>query len=80
MTRSDISEFKGAIKPFSYFLTLNQTDDEYDSGTMRIFIDKLRKYKSRRLFTIAQSMENSRFYNSSKTLDYFWDEVKHKHK
>tara|TARA_R110001599_G_scaffold45123_9_gene133728 strand:- start:505 stop:1863 length:1359 start_codon:yes stop_codon:yes gene_type:complete len=80
MTRSDIAEFKGAVKPFSYFITLNQTDDEYDNGSMRIFIDKMRKYKGRRLFTIAQSMDNARFYNSNKTLDYFWDENRHKPK
>lgn len=74
MTRSDIAEFKGALKPFSYFSTLNQTVDEYDAGVMRIFNDKFRKYKSGQTFRIFQSMKNSRFYDSQRTLTSFWDE------
>ncbi len=75
MTRSDISEFKGALKPFSYFATLNQTIDEYEAGVMRIFNDKFRKYKSGQTFRIFQSMSNSRFYDSKRTLEAFWDEA-----
>ena len=43
-TRYHISEFKGVIKPFSYFVTLNKTKDEEDNDFMRIYIDKMRKY------------------------------------
>lgn len=74
MTRSDISEFKGALKPFSYFITLNQTMDEYDAGVMRIYNDKFRKYKSGQTFRLFQSRDNSRFYDSKRTLESFWDE------
>lgn len=74
MTRSDISEFKGALKPFSYFATLNQTADEYDAGVMRLHNDKFRKYKSGQTFRIFQSLKNSRFYDSSRTLQSFWNE------
>jgi len=74
MTRSDISEFKGALKPFSYFVTLNQTQDEYEAGVMRLFNDKFRKYKSGQTYRIFQSMRNSRFYDSKRTLESFWDE------
>ena len=74
MTRSDISEFKGALKPFSYFATLNQTIDEYDAGVMRLFNDKFRKYRSGQTFRIFQSMSNSRFYDSKRTLESFWNE------
>jgi len=74
MTRSDISEFKGALKPFSYFVTLNQTTDEYEAGVMRLFNDKFRKYRSGQTFRIFQSMRNSRFYDSKRTLESFWNE------
>lgn len=75
MTRSDISEFKGALKPFSYFITLNQTIDEYEAGVMRIYNDKFRKYKSGQTFRIFQSRDNSRFYDSKRTLESFWNET-----
>jgi replicative DNA helicase len=78
MTRSDISEFKGALKPFSYFVTLNQTTDEYEAGVMRMFNDKFRKYKAGQTFRIYQSMKNSRFYDSKRSLEAFWDEQSNK--
>lgn len=74
MTRSDISEFKGTLKPFSYFSTLNQTEDEYNAGVMRIYNDKFRKYRAFQTFRIFQSLNNSRFYDSKRTLESFWDE------
>lgn len=73
MTRHHASEFKNVVKPFSYFLTLNQTDDEYTGGIMRIWVDKLRKYKRpTKPVRIFQSLSNSRFYNSQKTLEEFY--------
>ena len=66
-TRYDISEFKGAIKPFSYFITLNQTSDEYQSNYMRIYVDKVRKYKGGQIIPIYQRYENERFYDRKKT-------------
>lgn len=80
MTRSDISEFKGALKPFSYFITLNQTQDEYEGGVMRIYNDKFRKYKSGQTFRIFQSMSNSRFYDRKRTKESFWDDESKKPK
>lgn len=74
LTRSHISEYKGAIKPFSYFLTLNQTDDEYENEILRIHVDKFRKYKKpKKPVKIYQSRNNSRFYDSSKTLREFYN-------
>ena len=73
LTRSDISEFKGALKPFSYFITLNQTKDEDENGVVRMYNDKFRKYKKGQVYKIFQSRENGRFYDSKKTLQYFWD-------
>ena len=75
MTRSDISEFKGALKPFSNFITLNQTDDEAEGGVIRLWVDKLRKYKKPfHSIKIAQSLDNSRFYDSKRSLELFWDD------
>lgn len=75
LTRSDISEFKGVLKPFSYFLTLNQTRDEKKEGIMRIYEDKYRKYPDGKTIYIYQSMENARFYDSQKTLNSFYSKV-----
>lgn len=72
MTRSHISEFKGMVKPFSYFLTLNQTDDEYKNEIIRIYCDKFRKYQAKQTIRLYQSRNNGRFYDSSKTLRDFY--------
>jgi replicative DNA helicase len=76
LTRTHISEFKGALKPFSNFITINQTDDEYDNGIVRLHNDKFRKYKAKQTVSLAQSLNNSRFYDAKKSLDMFWDEKK----
>lgn len=72
LTRHHISEFKQAIAPFSYFFTLNGTDDEYEAGICRIYGDKFRDHKSGWTSTIYQSLKNGRFYDSKKTLEEFY--------
>jgi len=67
-TRYDISEFKGVLKPFSYFFTLNQTRDEYDEGIMRIYADKIRKYKAKWIATIIQAYRYGKFYDRKQTM------------
>jgi len=76
MTRYDISEFKGALKPFSLFFTFNQTSDEYDAQILRIFWDKIRKYKGKKIITIAQAYEYERFYDRKRTKDLFYKKSK----
>ena len=73
MSRSDISEFKNLIKPFSYFMTWNVTYDEYNNNTGRIYNDKFRKYRSGQVRNICTSMETMRFYDAASTLRTFWD-------
>jgi len=73
LTRSNISEFKGVLKPFSYFFTFNQTDDESDQKVVRIYTDKFRKHKSGQTIRLFQQMEINRFYDSKKTLKVLWD-------
>lgn len=72
MTRYDISEFKGALKPFSYFITMNQTRDEYDAGIMRLYCDKLRKSKANQTIKIYQNYKHDRFYDRKRTLNEFY--------
>lgn len=68
LTHNDISEFKGFLKPFSYFLTLNQTEDEYNKELMRVYLDKVRKYKiKKRVVKFYQARNVSRFYDSHRT-------------
>jgi replicative DNA helicase len=74
LTRSNISEYKGAIKPFSSFITLNQTDDEAENNIFRLYEDKFRKYRAKKTHKISASLDNSRFYDSKKSLVLFWDE------
>lgn len=71
LTRSHISEYKGAIKPFANFFTINQTDDEYENGIMRIFQDKSRKHKSRIMYKFCTALDTSRLYDAKKTLQMF---------
>lgn len=71
MTRFNISEFKGVIKPFSYFITLNQTSDEYNANMMRLYTDKIRKHKGNHIITICQAYDFEKFYAHKKTLEYY---------
>lgn len=74
MTRHHISEFKGALKPFSYFVTLNATPDEYRNDIMRIYCDKFRRQKSKQTITFAQKKDIGRFYDHKRTMNEFYDE------
>jgi len=67
-TRFHISEFKGAVKPFSYFFTLNQTRDEKKAGKMRIFLDKVRKYSGQQIVHIYQRYDYEKFCDVKRTL------------
>jgi KaiC/GvpD/RAD55 family RecA-like ATPase len=73
MTRSDISEFKGMLRPFSYFWTWNQSSDEYEANVGRIYNDKFRKFRSGQIRKICCAFNNARFYDSSRTLQTFWN-------
>lgn len=67
--REHISEFKGMVKPFSYFATINGTDAEKDNNTRRVHIDKFRKYAAPNpTFTVATNFENERFYDHLRTV------------
>ena len=71
LTRSHISEFKGFIKPFSNFITINQTDDEKTNSIVRLHADKFRKKPSSITFWGVQSLNSHRFFNLKKTREMF---------
>lgn len=77
MTRHHISEFKGSLKPFSYFITLNATPDEYNNDILRIYCDKFRRQKSGQVITLAQRKDIGRFYDHERTMKDFYDETTH---
>lgn len=67
--REHISEFKGMVKPFSYFITINGTDQEKDKEVRRLHIDKFRKYSAPNpTFTVATNLGEERFYDHLRTL------------
>lgn len=67
MTRYNVSEFKNVIKPFSFFISMNQTEDEKHDNFMRLYVDKLRKYRSGQVIRIFQNYDRERFYDGTKT-------------
>ena len=72
--REHISEFKGMVKPFSYFVTINGTDKEKELEVRRLHIDKFRKYAAPSpTFTVATNLGNERFYEQkNSTIEAIW--------
>lgn len=68
MTRSNVSECKGLVNPFSFYMSGNQTPEEYQEGKMRWYIDKMRDYKADKMITIYQNYKHDRFYDKRRTL------------
>ena len=71
ITRAQLSEDKGKIRPFDIFITLNQTRDEYKEETMRLHTDKLRDYKNGDPIHICTNFSRARFYDRKRTLNMF---------
>lgn len=69
MTRWNLSEDKGKIRPFDNFFTLNQTRDEKTEQLMRIYCDKLRENSSGQIIKLAQALHRSRFYDRMRTIN-----------
>ena len=67
-TRYDVSEFKGVVRPFSYFVTMNQTEDEKANDLMRLHFDKVRKYRGGQTVKIYQRYDRERFYDRNRTI------------
>ena len=67
ITRAQLSEDKGKIRPFDIFITINQTRDEMKEEIMRLHTDKLRDYKNGDPIRIANNFSCARFYDRKRT-------------
>lgn len=73
LTRNNISGDKNLADAFSLFLTLNQTQTEYQNQVLRIFIDKSRHSSklTKQIFHIATDYGHGNFYDRKRTLKQF---------
>lgn len=71
LTRSHISGDKGLIKPFSYHITLNRTDDESKDQVIRVYEEKLRMYESGKIHMICTAYDVEKFYDRKRTINIF---------
>lgn len=74
ITRAQLSEDKGKIRPFDIFITINQTRDEAREEIMRLHTDKLRDYKNGDPIHICNNFAYARFYDRKRTLNTDWDD------
>lgn len=68
MTRFNISEMKGVVRPFSFHLTLNRTRDEVGMSMARLFMDKFRNYKSNQVIHFYQNYDKEQFCDYKRSL------------
>ena len=69
ITRSQLSEDKGKIRPMDIFVTINQTRDESRDEIMRLHTDKLRDYKNGNPIHICNNFAYARFYDRKRTME-----------
>lgn len=74
LTRWNLSEDKGKLRPFDNFITINQTRDEKKEGICRLFVDKLREKASDQIIPLAQNLARARFYDRMRTLRELYTE------
>ena len=74
ITRAQLSEDKGKIRPFDIFVTINQTRDEAKEEIMRLHTDKLRDYKNGEPIHIANNFSYARFYDRKRTMELNMDD------
>ena len=67
ITRHNTEGDRTLVKSFSYVFTLNQTSEEYKKEEMRIFVDKLRHYKSRQIYKVFNAFGVGRFIDIKRT-------------
>ncbi len=69
ITRAQLSEDKGKLRPVDIFITINQTRDEAKEEVMRLHTDKLRDYKNGDPIHICNNFAYARFYDRKRTLN-----------
>lgn len=78
ITRAQLSEDKGKLRPFDVFITINQTIDESKEEVMRLHTDKLRDYKNGSPIHICNNLAYARFYDRKRTMNSDWGEYENK--
>lgn len=71
ITRFNLSEDKGKIRPVDNFITINQTKDEKKLKVCRLYTDKFREHESGDVIPLAQNLGRARFYDRKKTFSMF---------
>lgn len=74
LSRNNLNEDKGKVRPTDLFFTLNTTLEESKKQQMRIFVDKAREHKGNNIIHIYNNFSRSRFYDRQKTLSTEWNE------
>lgn len=74
LSRNNLNEDKGKVRPTDLFFTLNTTLEESKKQQMRIFVDKAREHKGNNIIHICNNFSRSRFYDRQKTLSTEWNE------
>lgn len=69
MSRYNLNEDKGKLRPADGFLTLNVTSDERAEQFMRIYCDKLREHGGGQIIHICNNFAYSRFYDRNRTIE-----------
>ena len=67
LSRHNVSEAKGIIKPLTMFITINRTIDEIGTHKARLFVDKSRFTPAGRTYEICTDYGADRFYDRKKT-------------
>ncbi|MEM6734455.1 MAG: DnaB-like helicase C-terminal domain-containing protein [Bacteroidota bacterium] len=68
LTRYNVSEAKGIIKPATWLITINRTREELEDEMARLFIDKSRYTKAGFSFDICTKYGHERFYDKKRTM------------
>lgn len=74
LSRNNLNEDKGKIRPTDNFITMNFTIDERKQQVMRLYVDKAREHTGNDIIHICNSMAYSRFYDRRRTLSMDWKE------
>ena len=69
LSRYNINEDKGKIRPTDGFMTLNVTSDERQEQFMRIYVDKAREHSGGQIIHICNNFAYSRFYDAKRTAE-----------
>ena len=73
ITRYNIAEDKGKLRPADLFITINKTRDEKKEKVCRLYIDKAREHSGGQVIKIVQNLAFSRFYDRKKTIGKYFD-------